>query len=226
MASDTSIREDLLSRLADQPRYIMTGMIKISNPATSSTIARTSDPSSSLGRLDVLPLEILHYTFSMLDLRTLSSISQTCLRGRGVIKSMPEYRDLIRYAPSTMTALGLTRLIEYHSAYDLHTPLLASECASCGEFGPFLFLLACERCCYGCLWSNKPSSVKKLPTMRSLPGTYWARHEITRIRRLRLVSVKAAKELALGEGKTVRALTQNLEDKRAGGGLKDYYMRA
>lgn len=115
LAGNASIREDLLSRLAHQTRYDMTGMINMSNPATSSTITRHADPADFLGRLDKLPLELLHFTFSMLDLKSLSSISQTCLRGLAVVESVPEFRDLMRHAPSTMTALGSTKLIGHHS---------------------------------------------------------------------------------------------------------------
>ncbi|KAK4502975.1 hypothetical protein PRZ48_006402 [Zasmidium cellare] len=231
MAGDTSIRDDLLSRLAHQPQYIMTGMIKISNPATPSTITRSPHTSADLGRLDKLPLELLHFAFSMLDLKTLSSISRTCLRGLAVVESIPEYRDLIRHAPSMMTALGSTGLIQHHSAHTLHTGLTASQCASCGDFGPFLFLPTCERCCYECLCREQrfrvittacagdcfelsAASLKKLPTMHNLRGRYSVPFERDLEQRFRLVSARAVKKLALDEGKSMKVLAENMGKRR------------
>jgi len=135
----------------------------------------------------------------------------------------------MKHAPETLTALGSTRLITYHSAQKLHAALRSEDCWSCGSFGEYLHLPTCFRCCYRCLHRNQSLWVvpvaqacsafglstatitKKLPVMRNLPGTYTVGWQYIRERRVQLVGVKAAKELALLEGKTEVDLAQLLE---------------
>lgn len=196
MAFQKTTHETLLSLLAHQPRHIVRGMIKITEPAKPLSNWRTL-PSSPLGALDTLPLELLHTIFAMLDFRTLSHITRTCLRGIQVVRSLPEYRDLMRHAPEALAALGKTRLIFHHLATTIHATLLSADCISCGSYGAFLFLPTCERCCYHCLWRNQSlwvvpittakkcfglstSGAKTLPIMRSLPGKYHVRYTISR----------------------------------------------
>lgn len=240
MADQISTRDKLLSLLAHQPRNIMNGMIKITTPATPSSLERSPSLTASLGKLDDLPLELLHSIFSMLDLQTLSRITRTCMRGTATVRSLLEYRDLMRHAPRAMAALASTRLIRHYSAATLYTTLLSAACSSCGEFGPFLSLLTAERCCYECLWRNQSlwvipisearrcfdlsaASVKQLRAMRSLPGKYCIGFGISRMRSTRLVSVRAAKELAFEEGKSAERLAQMLENRRTAETLVDYY---
>ena len=90
----------------------------------------------------------------MLDFKTLSDISKTCLRAIEVLKSVPEYRDLMRHAPQALAALVETRLIRYHLVATVHATLLSADCKSYGKYGAFLFLPTCERYCYHCLWRN------------------------------------------------------------------------
>lgn len=179
--------------------------------------------------------------FAMLDFRTLSHISRTCLRGIVVVDSLPEHRDLMRYAPRALAALAKTRLIHHFPAATVHGALLSADCISCNNFGPFLFLPTCERCCYHCLcrvqgfWVIPISMAKKcfglsatgaktLPILHSVPGKYYVKHMISRKRSLRLVCVGAAKTLAIAEGSSEERMTQELELKRiAGLPLKEYY---
>jgi hypothetical protein len=203
--------EELIARLSYQSRPILNGMISISKPAKRSAIQR--DPSSSsLGLLDRIPLELLHLILVMLDFRSLLRVSRVSLLGQVVVQSLPAYRDLMEHAPHTLAALGQTGLIGLHTATVLHATLLSEICISCEEYGAFLFLPTCERCCYECLHRNQslwviptalagkcfdlmPHQLKEIPTMRSVPGVYSVGHRISRQRRLRLTSVKAAKEL-------------------------------
>ena len=200
MSCEESSPEDLIARLSYQPRPILNGMISISKPAKRSAIQH--DPSSSsLGLLD------------MLDFQSLSRLSRISLRGQVVVQSLPAYRDLMEHAPHT-PALGRTGLIDLHSATVLHATLLSEVCVSCGEYGAFLFLPTCERCCYECLHRSQsfwviPTALagkcfdlmlhqlKEIPVMRSVPGIYSVGHGVSRPRRLRLTSVKAAKELGI-----------------------------
>ena len=212
----------------------MEGMIKVDKSPMPSSIKRAPGISASLGRLDTLPLEILHCIFAALDFQSLSRVSKTCLRGIEVVESLREYRDMIRHAPRAIAALGRTRQVCYHAASTLHNTLLSKECASCGRFGAFLFLPTCKRCCYDCLWQNPslwvmpisaaakcfglPTSlVKTLPTMLSLPGNYQVRFGVSVTRRRRLVSLAAAKKLAIDHFGSEERVAGLLEVRRTAG---------
>lgn len=205
--------EELVTRLSYQSRDILKGMISISDPAKLSAVQH-HDSLSSAGFLDNLPLELLHLICDLLDFRSLSRISRTSFLGKMIIESLPAYRDLMEFAPHTLSALGKTGLISVHSSAILHAELLSMHCVSCRKYGAFLFLPTCERCCYECLRRNQSlrvipqalakkcfnltqTQLKTIPIMYSIPGRYFVGHTISRQRRQRLVSVKSAKRLAI-----------------------------
>lgn len=209
-------------------------MIKPSKLAVAISIKRNVAADASFGTLDVLPLELLHWIVSMLDLQTLSRLTRTCSRGVAVVASLPEYRDLLRHAPLALAALGSTKLLCDFAAHTIHTTLRSVACSSCGDFGPFLFLPTCQRCCYECLPRNQSlwvvsrseaqkafglpaADIKRLPTLHSVPGKYYVKYTISSKRRHRLVSVRAAKELAIAHGKSAEHLARALQDQRAAG---------
>lgn len=240
MAQDESDERNI-SLTAHQPRHIMNGMIRINEPAKPSKVHRTS-PSSSLGKMEALPVELIHAIFAMLDFKTLSDMTRTCSRGMTVVKSLPEYAELMQQAPHALAALGKTKLIRHHSAATVHAALLTPDCISCQRYGAFLFLPTCQRCCYHCLWKNQSlwvvplsvakrcfglsaASAKALPMMRSLPGKYHVKYSISRQRSIGLVCVGAAKRLALRELESEEQMPQKLEGDLSAGCLseKQYY---
>lgn len=219
-------RNDLIARYSYQPYGLLKGMIMLREPVEQTTFRRDS-ASSHLGRLDELPVEILYFVLGLLDLRSISHLSEASLRGHVVVRSFHIYRDLLKYASHPLTVLGRTRCIRHHSATTLHTALFSQDCVSCGHFGAFLFLPTFERCCYECLSKNQSlwvapralvkkcfdldgHQIKGLPVLRSLPGLYQigTQAEISRNRRLNLVSVKSAKALGL----KVHGSTTNMPD--------------
>ncbi|KAM5476122.1 hypothetical protein MauCBS54593_000805 [Microsporum audouinii] len=204
--------EYLITHLSHRPPHQLAGRISVSDPPKFSTLPPHSGP-SSIGRLDVLPLEILHDTLNSLDFRTLSRLSYVSKRGRSVVESLPAYRELMKHAPDTLKALGKSQLINFHPAGRLRAVLRSESCVWCGQYGPFLFLPTLDRCCYECQRSNPSlwvmttdlarycfslttTQVRTLPIIRSIYGVYDVSHELSRRRRLKLVSVKAAKELS------------------------------
>ena len=244
MANTPPTTESLIEKLGYQPRHVMTGMIKTKDPKipSPSQIARISTASSSLGSLESLPLEMLHIIFAALDLRSLSRMASTCLRGVAVVEALPQWRDLVKHAPGAMAALGRTQLTRHHTVTTLHDALSSADCASCGAYGAFLFLPTCERCCYECLWRNQSlqviqlalakkafglsaAQIEKLPIMRGIPGKYWVRYQISRSRPQRLVSVKAAKILALQVHGSKEDLARQLEPFRASGPPSPAYVK-
>lgn len=148
----------------------------------------------------------------------------------------------MKYAPETLTALGSARLIHYHSAKKLFASLTSSRCWSCGAYGAYLHLPTCFRCCYRChdrnqsLWVlplaqastafGLPMSTitQKLPVMRNLPRPYSFGSPRIRQRRNEMVGVRAAKELALHEGKIEDGFARLLRNIRGESSWHDYYI--
>lgn len=195
------------------PKNMVGGMISISEPAKPSAIQR-SVSTSATSSLDRLPLELLHMICSLLDFRSLSRLSCTSFRNKAIVESLPAYRDLMKYAPRTLNALGKTRLISVHSSALLHTTLRSARCVSCGEFGAFLFLPTCERICRLCLirnhsfWMIPETQAKKcfdlaqrhlnkIPVMYNVPGWCNVGHHSSCWRRRRLYDAKSVKKLAI-----------------------------
>lgn len=103
------------ARPAHQPPPITDGMITAEEASTPSSLERTST-SSSLGRLDTLPLNLLHSIFSTLDFQTLFSISKTCQRGTALVEALPFRDRWTQHVPKASRALGQTRKIRHHSS--------------------------------------------------------------------------------------------------------------
>ena len=205
--------DELVSCLSYRPDHMLKGMIPLSVSPKPSAIQR--DPvSSSIGLLGTLPPELLHFVFNMLDFQSLSRVSRVSLQGRAVVSSLPVYQSLQEHVPDALAVLNRTKLIGLHSVATLYATLKSEKCIACDHYGPFLFLPTCERCCYSCLAKN-PSlwvmttalatkcfgltsrQLMRLPLLHSIPGVYSIRCKISRQRSRRLVSVRAAKELAI-----------------------------
>lgn len=239
MSCEQPSPDQCISRLSCRPRHILNGMISISEAAKPSAIKRDAS-SSSIGLLDILPVELVQYTLHMLDFQSLSHLSRVSLQGNEVVRSLPAYRSLMEHAPHALAALGRTRLISLQSANALYGTLLSEQCISCGEYGAFLFLPTCERCCYECLCRNQSlwlipttlarkcfdltlSQLKRLPIMRSVPGSYFVGHTISRQRQLKLTSVKAAKELGIMIHGSTENMAETLTARRSGGMTEKEY---
>ncbi|KAI1122291.1 hypothetical protein F5Y10DRAFT_287343 [Nemania abortiva] len=203
--------DELISKLACE-RYLG-DMIRCIPPARPSTIQHRRVP-SSIGLLDTLPTELLFLTLELLDFQSLSRISRVSVRGKAVVEALPAYRDMMEYAPTTLTALGKTRLLRYHSASLLLQTLRTAKCVSCFDFGGFLFLPTCERICFECLYANHAfrmttiaiakrcfglteSHLQRIPITYSIPGTYGMKLNLSRRRVCRLVSIKQVKQLGI-----------------------------
>ncbi|KAF4993949.1 hypothetical protein FDECE_13267 [Fusarium decemcellulare] len=207
-------------------------MITISEPLKPME-ANIQDRPSSLGILDRLPAELLHGVLSELDFRSMTRFSRGSIRARNMLQSLPAYRDLMNHAPQAVAALGQTKLIHLHSASELLAALRTECCATCLEYGAYLFLPTCERCCWQCLRSNLtrrvisptaagrifallPKMVQQLPVMFSIPGAYGVARKPAQAPH-KLVSVSAAKKLAMSiHGSVVNLIEVSVRRKSTG----------
>lgn len=232
MSPQRTISEELATKLTCTTEQGLDGMIRNIPPAQPSTINRVS-LHSSLGKLDMLPAELLLMTLNLLDFQSVSRMSRVSLRGKAVVEGLPAYKDMMEHAPSALTALGRTRLLSYHSISLLRHTLRSDKCASCFDFGGFLFLPTCERVCFECLRQNRAfrlttlttakrcfyltdKELQRIPIMHSIPGMYDVGFPISRRRVHRLVSVKQAKKLGIEVHGSVENLA-NLMPKAPGG---------
>ena len=231
---DQDVPTELVSRLSHRLADMLYAMITISDPPKPME-GNTQDRLSSLGILDRLPTELLHEVLSRLDFQSLTQFSRVSIQGKSVLQSLPAYRDLMNHAPHALAALHRTQLIHLHSASELLTALRTERCATCPEYGTYLFLPTCERCCWQCLRSNptrqvisltaaskafalSPKMISTLPVMVSIAGTYGVARKSTRVS-YKLVSVCAAKKLAMSihgsVGKLTEAVVRRNPNKRA-----------
>ena len=213
LSSKTPSSEELISRLSFRPYDIINRMVSIPDPAKPLAIKRHFS-ASSIGSLDRLPLELLHWILGLLDAQSVSRVSRVSLRGKAIVESLPAYQCLIGHAPKLLGALGRIQQIKIHSISTLQATLFSERCVSCKHHGAFVFLPTCERCCFGCLhwnpllWVIPPAEaeiwfdlttreVKEIPTMKSIPRANSVAHPTSRRTIQEFVSVRAANELSI-----------------------------
>ncbi|KAI1823702.1 F-box domain-containing protein [Xylaria intraflava] len=218
--------EILISCLSSRSRHLSSAMISIACPPNP-PYSKLADRVSSLGILNRLPPEIMSIILGMLDIQSIARFARVSLEGNMLVKSQRPYRDLVTFAPHVLLALGRMGLIGLHSVAELHASLRTEQCTACTQYGAFLFLPTCERCCWECLRYN-PSlrvllpgeakiyfglsewQVRRLPTLHVIPGNYGIVAEPAP-KRCGLVSVKAARVAGL----KVRGSTEKLAQAMA-----------
>lgn len=170
-------------------------------------------PATSLGRLDFLPLEMLHEICQLLDIKSLFRFRQVNLRAQEVVCAIRIYRIIITHALETLCASLRTHIASWFTLRDLFDVLCARDCLLCGSFGGFIFLPTFTRCCFPCIKTAPQlrlvslADVKKhlnlnpalirnsVPVLRTTPGIY-SMDEIPRKRRIHV----------LAEGSVIRAM--------------------
>lgn len=215
MSESNLTDEDIIRYLSHRSESTVDGVISVDESVKLRLSTITRECLSPLGRLDSLPLEVLHESLRYLDLQSLCHLSRVCLRGKVVVESLPEHKTLVKFTGHTFTILKQAKILGLHSITTLHAALHSERCISCGGYGPFLLLLSAERCCTPCLAVNQSlwmtslplaqecfgfteQQLKALPVMSSIPGLYrLPLKKTSRQRSMKLTSVKAAKTLAL-----------------------------
>lgn len=113
------------------------------------------NPQYHLGVLDKLPLELLCNTLLKTDIRSLTDFRCVNARAMEVVNSILEYQLILRNCPALLRGLLSTGLGSSFSCEDLFRTLNAYDCATCGDFAGFIYILTCRRVCFLC-FSEKP----------------------------------------------------------------------
>ncbi|KAL4941714.1 hypothetical protein BDV06DRAFT_212422 [Aspergillus oleicola] len=146
--------------------------------------------SSTLGNLQILPLEIVYEICFLLDIQSLLSFRHVNRRAQQIVRTTRGYKAAITHALEALCVILKTNIASWFTLSDLFEVLCTRDCHFCGSFGGFIFLPLFMRCCFSCIREDSlpsilPLSVKKkgvksspgclyslVPTIRSLPGTY------------------------------------------------------
>lgn len=175
------------------------------------TTANNTWWSEGLGRLQVLPTELLLKIFLDLDIESLFKLLHVNGRSREVVTGIFEWRAISKHALDALLALFRTGMAKYTTLPQLYRPLTEKWCVTCGEYGGFLFIPTMMRCCLKCIYDDVQFPVMTLnsvakrnkislkalrracPLLKTIPGWY-GRYELGFMQRLTYVSFQHALE--------------------------------
>ncbi|KAI1148487.1 hypothetical protein F4825DRAFT_433927 [Nemania diffusa] len=206
------LTEELIATLTRFPEVELWGMLRRYHIPQSRKPCREPGH-SSLGPLGNLPMELLTTVVEFLDFQSLLRLMRVSLRWKTIVETLPAYLALSTHVQAQLNTLGITGMLKHHAVSALHGALRLQACASCFEFGGFLFLPTCERICFACLLHNQAywmlsaesaqfcftlteAQVRALPILHAVPGVYFVGASRTQRAPVELVSVKQAKQLA------------------------------
>ncbi|EEU47067.1 uncharacterized protein NECHADRAFT_35215 [Fusarium vanettenii 77-13-4] len=127
-----------------------------------------TSPTSGLGVLDSLPVELLWIILRNLDLLSFFRFRHINRRARALATAVLEYRAVVRHGLEGLRGVLRGGLGQAFTIRDLYIPLVSEKCTLCGEFGGFLFLVTATRCCFACIKSSpdlrviSPSTLSRL----------------------------------------------------------------
>lgn len=127
-----------------------------------------------------------------LDVKSVFSLRQTNARAQQVVNSLHEYHTVANHTLDALRALLQTNSASRITLPDFYRLLQTETCSFCTErYGSLVYLLTWQRCCTECVHGGSEPlldtctlvSVKewfqlskkalaKLPTLKTLPGTY------------------------------------------------------
>lgn len=185
-------------------------------PGSSKQRVFQSQGRPSRGTLGRLPTEVLHAILRFLDVRTVLTVRRINNFYCYIVDGMSEYHLIQSHAPETFKVMNATKSSSFISLKDLFAEFTRSppRCYTCSDFGPYLYLLGCHRCCFNCLLTRSeyhlglPSNVEvayaipkelldQLDQIYSLPTCRLWVCTTTSTGRYNLVSIPAAQKFAI-----------------------------
>lgn len=141
-----------------------------------------------VGRLDLLPLELVSEILLALDVPTLTSFRRVNRRAMELVDSLHQYQMILKHCPNVLRAIVSVSASSF-ACRVLYNTLFTTRCSSCDRFGGYLYLITCSRVCYFCFTRNvdyfplsasqatkltglSRGDLKGLPHVFSLPGRY------------------------------------------------------
>lgn len=189
----------LYVRAPDKPRRPATG--------------NGASPVASIGELGKFPLELLSLIVQCTDLLSVTSLRLVNRRTRLIVDESVPYKFLVRRIPNTLASLNSADASQHFTVAQLYSTLCARTCAFCNDFGTYLWVPECVRCCFNCLnetphlmpliesdakmlFGVTKKALSGVPSMLSLPGTY-GMVDLYNGRRFRLYSQRRVVQAAI-----------------------------
>ncbi|CAK7235764.1 hypothetical protein SBRCBS47491_009406 [Sporothrix bragantina] len=230
------LTDEFIDRVTYTKEYSLKGMIRgLTLPPAVPLPPSSSSSKSSLGRLNGLPVELLHMVLVFLDGQSLVRLAETSHRAKEIVDTLPVYQELRQHIPDVLVALAKTHMLRCHGISDIQRALRSSACASClVSFGGFFFLPTCERVCFDCLYENRALRMITLanarecfrltarqletgvPILNTIPGSYsvkWHKHHPNVHR---LVNVRQVKAYAIKVHGSIEAVDALLPSTKPG----------
>ena len=147
------------------------------------------NPRHAVGKLDVLPAELLAPILQHLDLPTLTAFRRVNHRAMSIVDSLPQYKAVVKHCPDVLRAAICLEATSF-SCSVLYETLSTSQCDTCDKFGDYLYLITCRRACYHCYMErpeylplplrlarretglSSPREIKKMAHVQTLPAPY------------------------------------------------------
>jgi F-box domain len=201
-------------------------------------------PCCDLGKLQVLPVEILHTIFRYLDIPSIFRLRHVNLRLREVIDSMIEMKQMMNHCRNTLCAVLRLKLASSVTVTDFHRLLRNPKCSTCEtKFAQHVFLPTWQRCCQKCLHSGNvklamitptnaeavlpefKEEIAELPVVKVIPGNYSMDQVPNPKRRQHLICVQLLLSMYLKKTELEKPdarVERDLEDRLLGKNVDAY----
>jgi hypothetical protein len=103
---------------------------------------------STLGDLQLLPVELLHMVFEQFDAGSIFHFQHVNRRAAALIAEFPQFKLVIRHALGPLRAVLRTGISSRVSLAQIVAALRTRNCEICGSFGGFIWLFQIKRCCF------------------------------------------------------------------------------
>lgn len=207
-------RREMLDILTYHSSDMDTAVIQCTVPPVAPFPPTTRFP-PSLAKLQTIPVELIHLIVELTDLHTVSHLRLLNRHFYSLIDASPAYQRLREHSPQAILVLLRTGVASHVTLAQISRALYESNCGLCADFGPFLYLPECVRCCSTCLrmkpellpmtksdaiaaFGLKGRTLSTIPIVTTVPGTY-SLNKTKRSRPLLLVSERLAREAAVGQ---------------------------
>ncbi|GAW24919.1 hypothetical protein ANO14919_145150 [Xylariales sp. No.14919] len=184
-------------------------------------------PTTNLGTLSRLPLELLQQVLYQLDIATIVDFRRVNRQAFTILDSVSAYHAVAKHARNALCGIIAIVTGKWITCGTLYKKLSTPGCEICGDFGGYLYLLTCKRVCFLCLSENPlylplrishacrkfglgSEIVNKLPCMRVIPGTYSPNEK--KVARCILVDYESARIAGITAHGSISAMTRFVSD--------------
>lgn len=134
----------------------------------SSLLQTISTTSSTVGDVELLPLDAILEICSLFDIQSLFNFRHVNRRALQLVATTRGYEMVIRHALEALGIILRTKVASWFTISDLLEALCTRDCGLCCSFGSFIFLPSFMRCCFACVRKNCLPPVGRVPALGKL----------------------------------------------------------